>query len=148
MTLEQISGNSFINGVSYWGSLVCAVLVIIATWKIFTKAGEKGWKCLIPVYNLYILYKLTWRPLMFIPVILLLGFFGGSMNYPDAIWLVLAGCLAGIVGGVLYIIGLNQLSKSFGKGKLFTVGLWLLAPIFYMILGFGKAEYIGNTNRQ
>ena len=27
------------------------ILTVIATWKIFKKAGEPGWKCLIPIYN-------------------------------------------------------------------------------------------------
>ncbi|MCD8169035.1 MAG: DUF5684 domain-containing protein, partial [Clostridiales bacterium] len=29
------------------------------------KAGEAGWKSLIPFYNSYILYKLTWNTMMF-----------------------------------------------------------------------------------
>lgn len=32
-------------------------LTIIATWKLLVKAGEKGWKCLIPFYGDYIMYK-------------------------------------------------------------------------------------------
>ena len=32
--------------------IICA-LVLIAWWKIFEKAGEKGWKVLIPIYNIY-----------------------------------------------------------------------------------------------
>ena len=34
--------------------IVWIVIAIIASWKIFTKAGEDGWKCLIPFYNQYI----------------------------------------------------------------------------------------------
>jgi len=37
---------------------------------------------------------------------------------------------------------LNGISKSFGKSEGFTVGLFLLFPIFIMILGFGPAKYI------
>ena len=37
--------------------IVVGILTIIAQWKIFTKAGEAGWKCLIPIYNLVILFK-------------------------------------------------------------------------------------------
>lgn len=35
-------------------ALAIYVLQIIGWWKIFTKAGEAGWKSLIPLYNLYI----------------------------------------------------------------------------------------------
>ena len=58
-------------------SLVLVVLQIIAMWKLFTKAGEEGWKAIIPIYNLVILYKISgvspWLLLIFlasfIPVI-------------------------------------------------------------------------------
>lgn len=109
--------------------LVITVLQIIAMWKIFTKAGEAGWKSIIPIYNLVILFKIS----------------GLSP------WLVL-GYLAAVIPviGAFVSLGLTiylaiSLAKSFGKGTGFTVGLILLAPIFYMILGFGSAEYIGNN---
>lgn len=41
------------------------VLLAIAYWKIFEKAGEPGWKALIPFYNTYSQYKFTWNPNMF-----------------------------------------------------------------------------------
>jgi hypothetical protein len=28
-------------------------------WKIFEKAGEAGWKSIIPIYNVYIMYKIV-----------------------------------------------------------------------------------------
>jgi len=36
-----------------------------------------------------------------------------------------------------------MLSKSFGKDEAFTVGLLFLSFIFYPILGFGSAKYMG-----
>lgn len=36
------------------------ILQVIAYWKIFTKAGEEGWKSIIPIYNGYVQYRLTW----------------------------------------------------------------------------------------
>jgi hypothetical protein len=37
----------------------------------------------------------------------------------------------------------NELSKSFGKGAGFTVGMLFLPIIFYPILAFGSAQYVG-----
>ena len=34
------------------------VLIIVAQWKIFTKAGQEGWKAIIPIYNVVVLYKI------------------------------------------------------------------------------------------
>ena len=37
-------------------ALIYYILLVVAGWKIFEKAGEKGWKSLIPIYNTYIFY--------------------------------------------------------------------------------------------
>ena len=106
-------------------ALVIAIIQIIAMWKVFTKAGEKGWKSIIPIYNLVTLFRIS----------------GLSP------WLILVYLLGAIpvVGGIicliLFIYQANSLAKAFGKGTGFTVGLVLLAPIFYMILAFGDSKY-------
>ena len=33
------------------------LLVYVVNWRVFLKAGEKGWKSLIPFYNGYVQYK-------------------------------------------------------------------------------------------
>ena len=110
--------------------IVLLILQVIANWKIFTKAGEKGWKSIIPIYNSVILFKISGISPLFV-LVYLLGF------------IPFVGTLA-ILGVTIYQA--NSLAKSFGKDAGFTVGLVLLPTIFYMILGFGKAEYIGNGN--
>lgn len=32
-------------------SIAILILMIVANWKLFTKAGEEGWKSIIPFYN-------------------------------------------------------------------------------------------------
>lgn len=105
-------------------SLFIVVVYIVAVWKIYEKAGQKGWAALIPIYNLYILLKIVGKPgwwllLMFIPL----------LNMIIAIWMT------------------NLLSKSFGKDVLFTVGLLFFGIIFYPILGFSDAKYIGPAGK-
>ncbi len=39
--------------------IAIAVIQIIAMWKLYGKAGEKGWKSIIPVYNMVILFKIS-----------------------------------------------------------------------------------------
>lgn len=109
-----------------------AILQIIAMWKVFKKAGEKGWKSIIPIYNVVVLFKVSGLS----PWLILLYLLG---IIPFVGWIA---CL------VLSIFQANGLAKSFGKSSGFTVGLVLLAPIFYMILGFGKSEYIGTANQE
>jgi len=54
--------------------LIIALLLIVAMWKVFTKAGQPGWASIIPIYNLYIWCKIVGRPgwwilLMLIPFV-------------------------------------------------------------------------------
>lgn len=107
--------------------LIIIILQIVAMWKVFTKAGEKGWKSIIPIYNVVTLFKISG-----LSPLLVLVYLAGIIPVVGPII-----CL------VLTIYQANSLSKSFGKTAGFTVGLVLLAPIFYMILGFGKATYVG-----
>jgi hypothetical protein len=35
------------------------VFIIALLWHIFEKAGQPGWACIVPGYNIYILLKIT-----------------------------------------------------------------------------------------
>ena len=54
--------------------LLIALVLIVAMWKVFTKAGQPGWASIIPIYNIYIWCKIVGRPwwwilLMLIPLV-------------------------------------------------------------------------------
>jgi len=100
--------------------LLVAVLLIVALWKIFTKAGQPGWASLIPIYNIYIWCKIVGRP----------GW-----------WVILM--LIPFVNFIIAIILCIDLAKSFGHVVGFGVGLAFLGIIFFPILGFGSAQYQG-----
>ena len=78
--------------------LVYYVLYVIGFWRMFVKAGEAGWKALIPVYNRYILFKTCWSQKAFINV-LLYGVIGAIADYHlyqgTEDWLVVALTSAG-----------------------------------------------------
>ena len=101
-------------------SLIIAVISIAAMWKIFTKANVPGWGAIIPIYNTYLLFKIT---------------FGNG-------WLFLL-LLIPIVNIIALIIADVKLAKAFGKGAGFALGLIFLSFIFLPILGFGSAQYQG-----
>ncbi len=107
--------------------LAIAIVQIIAMWKIFTKAGEKGWKAIIPIYNFVILFKIS----------------GLSPWLIFAFFAVIIPIIGWIVPIALNALLSYKLAKSFGKDTGWAVGLYFLAPIFYMILGFGQSQYVG-----
>lgn len=104
---------------------IISVLTIIANWKIFTKAGEKGWKSLIPIYGTVVLFRIAG-----VSPLLILGYL--------VAWIPVVGPLI-TLGITIYVY--HKLAKAFGQDAGFTVGLVLLNTIFMLILGFGKAEY-------
>lgn len=126
--------------------LIVWIVLIVANWKIFTKAGEPGWKSIIPVYGSYIGYKIAWKPMMFWVTIGLSIATSVCNNLAtqqgSSVATVIAGVL-GLASFAIYCLWNQKLAKSFQKGGGFTLGLIFLNPIFKLILGFGSAEYIG-----
>ena len=47
-------------------SIFMLVLTVIFLWKIFEKTGEAGWKTIIPVYNIYIIFNKFFQIYVFI----------------------------------------------------------------------------------
>ena len=127
------------------------VLTVIASWRIIEKAGDKGWKALIPFYNVYILYKIAGVKNWFWPFLgatlvasivtsipdVSVNMAFGIVN-PGIVILLLACAVVCIISQVKFSI---NMAKAFGKDSGFAVGLFFLQPIFEMILGFGKAKY-------
>ncbi|PTL83875.1 DUF5684 domain-containing protein [Vitiosangium sp. GDMCC 1.1324] len=100
--------------------LAFGVLFVIAMWKIFTKAGEPGWAAIVPIYNAVVMLKIAGKPVW---------------------WLVLF--FIPLVNFVAIILTYVGFAKAFGKGPGFAAGLIFLSPIFFLILAFGDAQYVG-----
>lgn len=99
--------------------LVVAVITIAGVWKTFEKANRSGWMALIPILNSYVLIRMAKKP----------GW-----------WILLY--LIPFVNIIVYAIVAVELAKNFGKSTAFgIVGLFLFAPIGFLILGFGDAKY-------
>jgi hypothetical protein len=109
-----------ITGTSSIISLIILVLVIVALWKVYEKAGKPGWAAIIPIYNIWVLLQIIKKPWW---------------------WLLLL--LIPLVNIVIAVLIAHNLSLKFGKGVWFTIGIILLSFIFIPILGFGDAKYKG-----
>lgn len=127
LTLAQSTsdtGSSFIQTIisliMFFIYIAIVVAAIAGGWKVFTKAGQPGWACIIPFYNLYVITQIVGRPWW---------------------WLILM-CIP-FIQVIFMIIICNDLSKAFGRGIGTTLGLIFLGFIFIPILGFGSAQYQG-----
>jgi len=102
--------------------LVCVVVLIIAMWKVFTKAGKPGWAALIPIYNIIVLLEIAGKPLW---------------------WIILF--LIPLVNFIAWILVSIAVAEKFGKGTGFGLGLAFLPFIFLLVLGLGSAQYHRTT---
>jgi len=94
------------------------ILTIVGLWMVFKKAGKPGWAAIIPIYNILVALELIGRPWWWLIVLII------------------------PVANIFAIFLLSfELAKRFGHSQLFGVGLVLLAPIFYLILGFDSSTY-------
>ena len=140
-------------------ALCLSPVLCVAFWKIFTKAGEKGWKSLLPVYNGHVIYQIAWKPVLYWILVaaaavsgVLMGLwmqYGAAGEQPPGALTVAALSMYFVVfvAVVIWSIILNiKLARSFGKGIGFAAGLFLLPHVFALILAFGKASYQGNVS--
>lgn len=135
--------------------LIYYILLVIAGWKMFEKAGEKGWKALIPIYNSYIYYKIVgmknwfWATLIVAFVVSLATTLMGQGTQVQGMdlstgtgiasfILTIALLVFTFIVSVMYAI---RTSRAFGHGAWFAIGLFFLQGIFLLVLGFGKSKY-------
>ncbi|MBU5614495.1 DUF5684 domain-containing protein [Geomonas azotofigens] len=98
--------------------VVSGLLVVVALWVVFGKAGQSGVKSIIPIYNYYVLMQISGKPgwwclLVFIPV----------------------------VGLAIHLLAMLALAEKFQRSPVFGVGLVFLPMVFFPILAFGGSRY-------
>lgn len=166
ITTEQAAGAAAVGG--FVGAalaffllaiFIFYILIVIANWKIFEKAGEAGWKSIIPIYNIYIMFKIVNMKNWFWWVLginlcasimfAIDGFSPYSMSetqiqnfnfeaHPMTLIGIIMVFVVEIWTGITYAY---RTSKVFGHGLGYTLGLIFLPNIFQLILGFGKSKY-------
>lgn len=143
MLMEEVSSNKIIFyslGVSL---IIFCLLIIIGLYKIFEKADEKGWKSLIPIYNIYMIYKIFWKTKYFV-LLLIISFvciLSTYFIYSQELFELLVFILTLIF---LYhqIILSIRISRSFKKNIFWSLGIIFFPYLFIIILGFNKSKYI------
>lgn len=104
----------------------------VGMYKMFEKAGEKGWKAFIPFYNMYnqcrivmgdtrwfTYYLITFFALILVPILGLIAFL--YVNYQIC----------------------KATAKAYGMPDPYAWGFLLLSPVFNCMAGFGEASYYG-----
>lgn len=118
----ELSGILAIFGMYAFGVFAISILMLIATWIIYKKAGQKGWASMVPIYNTIVLLRIVELPtwyvlLLFVPFV-----------------------------NVILSIYMNfKLAAVFGKSTIFGIFCLFFPYIAYPILAFGKNTYNGSN---
>ncbi len=101
-------------------AIALTILQVVGMWKIFEKSGQQGWLALIPYLNVYVLIRIVGR---------------------EGWWIILyfIPCVNVVIGVIIAL----DLARVFGKSEGYGIGLAFLPFVFYPMLGFGDARYVG-----
>jgi glucan phosphoethanolaminetransferase (alkaline phosphatase superfamily) len=156
-------------------SLALWVLMTVALWKIYGKAGEHGWATLIPYYRSYVLYKISGKKnlfwgylvfsilcvissIVFVWMFIALIFMALDRTHTfyseddlavyGMIMLIslLVLLVCAIAMFVFRILQCIGLTKTFGISGGYAVGLIFLPHIFYCILAFSSEMVYRGAN--
>ena len=122
MTFASITDQADLSALSATGTvlgIIVYILIAVALWRVFSKAGWPGILALIPIVNVFILVKIA-------------GY---------SAWLTLLYIIP-IVGFIFSIVVAVRVGRGFGKGGAFSFFLlWLIPFIGYFVIGYGRATY-------
>ena len=133
-------------------SLAVGILDIISYWKLFEKAGEPGWKSLIPFYNLFVITKIatggytaaTWIAVLTALYYILLIL----VSITESVILTLIAFLALIPVVVLSCYIYYQFGKAYRKSTGWCVAMIFLNQILIIAMGFDKdVVYTGPVSK-
>ena len=132
---------------------LASIIGIVAMFRLYRKIGVSPLVIFVPIYNVYVFFKAFGVRRWFWGIALCYGALFASAYYMStsliasemtafALMYALSCILTFVVlaGSLHYTY---NMARSFGKGFSFFVGLLLFPPIFYLILAFGKADYVG-----
>ena len=107
-------------------TLLFFILSMTGLWGIFEKAGEKGWKILIPFYNWYIWLQIIRKPIWWY-IFLLIPF----------------------INVFVILLMIVEILKCFNKHGLLDQALGVLFPFFYLPwLSFSSSEQYTDPSKQ
>lgn len=119
--------------------LVFGIVLIIAKWKLFKKAGKHGWEAIIPFYSTWVLIEIAGLNWWYF----LISISGTIFSVLDIKSLGLLSSLASLF--VNFLVFYNLAKKTKQNEKLYGILSIFFSGILVMILGFSKKITFDNT---
>lgn len=112
--------------------LAFAIVSIVASWKLFKKAGRNGWESIIPIYSTWVLNEiagLNWWWFILLILNVTFSFENEGITYAFSI--------------CSFIASFNcyyNIARKFGKDKGISILAGIFPFIFLLVFGFSKSE--------
>ena len=141
MESTAASALSGINGIIILlSAFMLAIPTFIGLWKMFEKADLPTWQAIVPLYNLYVIIEHVKRPWWWVLVIVIPPFV-----MPGVFLIHIVG--SGVALAFWTIVNID-LAKMFSQKYDIGVGMAFAPFVFYLILGFGGAVYMGKESEK
>ena len=128
-------------------SVIVFIISKVGDFFIFKKVGEAPHKCFIPCYSEYMSYNYAGIPLWYFVVLVLSIVYlvyslivGSESDLFNTVSIVYS-----VVVLIIQAYKCYRVSKHFGHGIGWALGLFFLWPFFKLALGVGKSEYNENA---
>lgn len=122
------------------------VFTAIGNYKVFKKMGKPGWQGIVPFYSAYVKFEEVWEVKYFWIYFIMLTLYLIVQQSKMTGIIPATISLGSLVSDIILVIMNVKLAEKFNRGAGFGIGLFFLAPIFYMILGFNKDIYQNQTD--
>ena len=129
------------------GSVLWYFVSALGYRRMFMKAGEAGWKAFIPYYKNFICFRFAWSTKVFwvfLVAMLVMEFMPTIEGLPVSLLKLVCAIVCIVLSFKLDL----RVARSFGKSTIWGVLLFFFPFVVSLILGYGKAEYLGNTTEQ
>jgi hypothetical protein len=124
------------------GTLGFSLLLVISVWRVFNKAGENGGNVLVPILNFYTTWKISGTSQLFLLLVLGPSF---VLTLAAKVLSTPAELILSLVAAFGYLVISLGVARSFGKGRIFGIGLWLMPFLFYPVLAFSSSDFAGRN---
>jgi hypothetical protein len=124
-------------------ALLLSLILVASMWRIFGKAGQRGWQSIVPVYNIFVTFRIAdlpmWQAAALLMMLVARAVIRNTIGFSGGFVIVSFALLAASAG--LFFMASMGLASKFGKGTGFAVGMTVVPFVFYPILAFGSASY-------
>lgn len=118
--------------------ILMLIFLLACFWRIFEKAGRKGWESLVPFWGPVLFYSIAKTHWLWLCVVILCNIIIRTLDNSSSLGMLLCS----IIPFAVQTYAFFNLARAFGKGIILSVFLSLFWIILLPVVAFDGSEYI------